>query len=306
MLRLVINDLNIDRILLDIHVFLKTFPSSSWKERPNDTPIRTIKTILYKLVEIKNDDIMKHLSLISDRQESDLVNYLHKLLARMKEDNRKSNKNSAPDDNSGGNNPHKRCKSSPLKLSKSTHEALTEIFRKIGCKEQTKEGLAELYEFTQNHPEADIEPYLKTSSDFFQNYIRQGIQQLEKEKGCIKSKQDSPLVNFRRSEESGGWNSNLPGKDLSFRDKKTSESWEEKFPPVPPCSVDTTPMDLVEWLKNVVARLGMDTSKYDDPVFLEKITGNGNEGPLSEEEISVMFSDIERYRKMIDDLRNAA
>ncbi|PRD24913.1 UNVERIFIED_CONTAM: Cytoskeleton-associated protein 5 [Trichonephila clavipes] len=307
MIRLVINDLNIDRILLDIHVFLKTFPSSSWKEKPDDTPIRTIKTILYKLVEIKNEDIMKHLSLISDRQESDLVNYLHKLLARIKDDNRKvSNKNSAPDDNAGGNNRHKRCKSSPLKLSKSTHEALTEIFRKIGCKEQTKEGLAELYEFTQNHPEADIEPYLKTSSDFFQNYIRQGIQQLEKEKGCIKSKQDSPLVTSRRSEESTGWNSNLTGKDVSFTRDKNSQSWEDKFPPVPPCSVDTTPMDLVEWLKNVVARLGMDTSKYDDPSFLEKITGNGNEGPLSEEEVSQMFSDIERYRKMIDDLRNAA
>ncbi|XP_055925543.1 cytoskeleton-associated protein 5-like isoform X1 [Argiope bruennichi] len=303
MIRLIINDLNIDRILLDIHVFLKTFPSSSWKERPNDTPIRTIKTTLYKLVEIKGEDIMKHLSLISDRQESDLVNYLHKLLARIKEDNRKSsNKNSLPDDNSSGNNRHKRCKSSPLKLSKSTHEALTEIFRKIGCKEQTKEGLAELYEFTQNHPEADIEPYLKTSSDFFQNYIRQGIQQLEKEKCSNKSKDTSN----RRGEESGEWNSNLSGKDISFsKEKNSSHSWEDKFPPVPPCTVDTTPMDLVEWLKNVVARLGMDTSKYDDPSFLEKINGNGNEGPLSEEEVSQMFSDIERYRKMIEDLKNA-
>lgn len=301
----VVHEMNIDRILLDIHVFLKTYPSSSWKERADDTPIRTIKTILFKLVEIKNEDIMKHLSLISDRQESDLVNYLHKLLAKRKDDNRKSsNKNQGAIDNDG-NIRHKRGKSSPLKLSKSTHEALTEIFRKIGDKEQTKEGLAELYNFTQNHPEADIEPYLKNSSDFFQNYIRQGIQQLEKEKG--NSNQASPLVTSMKTDESGGWNSNLSGKNLSFtKDKGTSQLWEEKFPPVPPCTVDTTPMDLVEWLKNVVARLGMDTSKYDDPSFLDKVTGNGNSGPLSEEEMSKMFSDIERYRKIIDDLRNAA
>ncbi|KAG8185075.1 hypothetical protein JTE90_029692 [Oedothorax gibbosus] len=207
MIHQVIHEMNIDRILLDIHVFLKTYPSSSWKERADDTPIRTIKTILFKFVEIKNEDIMKHLSLISDRQESDLVNYLHKVLAKRKDDNRKSsNKNAVAIDNDG-NIRHKRCKSSPLKLSKSTHEALTEIFRKIGCKEQTKEGLSELYDFTQNHPEADIEPYLKNSSDFFQNYIRQGIQQLEKEKG--NSNQASPLGSGMKSEE--GWNSNLAG-----------------------------------------------------------------------------------------------
>lgn len=295
----VINELNIDRILLDIHVFLKTFPSSSWKERRDDTPIRTIKTILYHLVEIKDEDIMKHLSLISDRQESDLVSYLHKLLAKKKGDSRKAlNKNTTPDDNR-----HKRNRSSPLKLSKSTHEALTEIFKKIGSKEQTKEGLSELYEFTQKHPEADIEPYLKNSSDFFRNYIRQGIKDLERKKSSGLYGQDSPVIKSRRSDD---MNSNLCGNDSVFKERTGSQSWQEKFPPIPPPTNDTTPMDLVEWLKSVVARLGGDTSKYDDPAFLEKIMGNGNEGTVTDEDIDQMFVDIERYKKIIDDLRNAA
>jgi len=168
MIQFVIEDLNIDSILLDIHEFLKAFPSSSWKEGKDDTPIRTVKTILYMFVEIRGEDIMKHLSLIPDRQESELVSYLHKLLARRKKDNMKSlNKNTNPDDNIE-NNRLKGNRSSPLKLSKSTHEALTEIFKKIGSKEQTKEGLSELYDFTQKHPEADIEPYIQTYSDFFE------------------------------------------------------------------------------------------------------------------------------------------
>lgn len=295
LIRQVINELNIDRILLDVHVFLKTFPSSSWKERKDDTPIRTVKTILYRLVEIKDEDIMKHLSLITDRQESDLVSYLHKLLAKRKGDSRKAlNKNATLDDNR-----HKRSKSSPLKLSKSTHEALTEIFKKIGSKEQTNEGISELYDFTQKHPEADIEPYLKNSSEFFRNYIRQGIKDLERKRN---TGSDSPVVKSRKSEE---WNSNLAGNDSIFKERTGSQSWQEKFPPLPPPTIDTTPMDLVEWLKNVVARLGMDTSKYDDPAFLEKIMCSDNEGNV-DENIAQMFADIERYKKILQDLKNAA
>ncbi|KFM68160.1 Cytoskeleton-associated protein 5, partial [Stegodyphus mimosarum] len=302
LIRHVINDLNIDRIVLDIHVFLKTYPSSTWKERRDDTPIRTIKTILYKLVEIKGEDIMKHLSLISDRQESDLLNYLHKLLDRIKDDNRKSShKSTAPDDNAGGNR-HKRSKSSPLKLSKSTHEALTEIFKKIGSKEQTQEGLAELCEFTQKHPEADIEPYLQTSSDFFQNYIREGIKELKNKKSSMKSNESSSLFMSKKFEEIG-WNSNLSTNDSVFsKERIQSQTWEEKFPPLPPPTIDTTPMDLVEWLKNVVARLGMDTSNYDNPAFLDKIAGSDEQ--LTDEEIAQMSSDIEKYKKIINDLKN--
>lgn len=296
-MRQIINELNVDRILLDIHVFLKAFPSSSWKERKDDRPIRTIKTILYHLVEIRGEDIMKHLSLVTDRQESDLVNYLNKFLTKMKEDNRKSlNKNTSLDDNR-----HKRSKSSPLKLSKSTHEALTEIFKKIGSKEQTNEGISELYEFTQKHPEADIEPYLKNSSEFFRNYIRQGIRDLERKRN---NGSGSPVVKTRKSEE---WNSNLSGNsnDSVFKERTGSQSWQENFPPLPPLTIDTTPMDLVEWVKSVAARVGMDTSKYDDPAFFDKITCSARDG-CSDEYIAEIFADIDRYTKILQDLKNAA
>ena len=49
----IINDLNLDKILLDTHLFLKEFPSASWKSRPNDLPLRTVKTVLHSLVKLK-------------------------------------------------------------------------------------------------------------------------------------------------------------------------------------------------------------------------------------------------------------
>lgn len=56
---------------------------------------------------------------------------------------------------------------------------LTEIFQKIGNKDNTKEGLNLLYDFMRQHPEADIEPFLKNSSEFFQGYIRNGLKEIE-------------------------------------------------------------------------------------------------------------------------------
>ena len=50
------------------------------------------------------------------------------------------------------------------KFSKSDHEALVEIFKKIGQKELTKMGLQELYNFKQENPQCDLEPFLAQSS----------------------------------------------------------------------------------------------------------------------------------------------
>ena len=53
----IINDLNLDRILLDLHVFMKAFPSSLWKTRPSDTPLRTVKTLLHTLTKLKGPKV---------------------------------------------------------------------------------------------------------------------------------------------------------------------------------------------------------------------------------------------------------
>merc|ERR1712203_157777 len=67
------------------------------------------------------------------------------------------------------------------RFTKSDHDALAEIFRKIGQKELTKQGLQELYNFKQQNPHADLEPFLIKSSEYFRNYIERGLKSIESE-----------------------------------------------------------------------------------------------------------------------------
>lgn len=53
-------------------------------------------------------------------------------------------------------------------------KALTAILKKIGNKESSAEGLADLYCLTRR-PEVDIEPYLVKTPLVFQEYIRRGL-----------------------------------------------------------------------------------------------------------------------------------
>ena len=61
---------------------------------------------------------------------------------------------------------------------------LAEIFKKIGSKENTREGLNDLYDFKLKYPDADLEPFLKKSSHFFQNYIERGLRSIGQERGA--------------------------------------------------------------------------------------------------------------------------
>ena len=59
------------------------------------------------------------------------------------------------------------------------------------------QGLVQLFEFKEKNPDADIEPYLKKSSQFFQNYIERGLKRVEMERQC-----DSKMATSASSEGS--------------------------------------------------------------------------------------------------------
>jgi len=73
------------------------------------------------------------------------------------------------------------------RLSKNTHDQLTEIFKKLGIRDQAKEGVRDLHNFKKKYPEADIDPYLKKTSIYFQSYIERGLQNLEREESDNKN-----------------------------------------------------------------------------------------------------------------------
>jgi cytoskeleton-associated protein 5 len=162
-------DVDYDSVLFEVHNFLKEFPSTWWKNKPMDTALRTIKTILHSCVKIKGGSIMLHFGKIPNTSESEIESYILKLLKTMNLE------------------AVKQTTQQRVPFSRATHTMLTEIFQKIGNKNDTKEGLTLLYDFMQQHPEADIDPFLKKSSQFFQDYIQNGLREIADSRKTAKS-----------------------------------------------------------------------------------------------------------------------
>ncbi|XP_026643480.1 cytoskeleton-associated protein 5 isoform X1 [Microtus ochrogaster] len=168
-----INSINLDRILLDIHIFMKVFPKEKLKQCKSEFPIRTLKTLLHTLCKLKGPKILDHLTMIDNKNESELEAHLCRM---MKHSMDQSGSKSDKETEKGASRIDE--KSSKAKV----NDFLAEIFKKIGSKENTKEGLAELYEYKKKYSDADIEPFLKNSSQFFQSYVERGLRVIEMER----------------------------------------------------------------------------------------------------------------------------
>ena len=59
---------------------------------------------------------------------------------------------------------------------------LAQIFTRIGARENSGQGLADLYDFMVANPTTDLRPFLKSTSSIFQGYIERGLQSIEREK----------------------------------------------------------------------------------------------------------------------------
>jgi len=87
-----INDLEMDKILLHTHEFLVAFPAPFWKvEGRKDVPLRTIKTIIFLIVKNIGEEILDHVGLIPNPENTDLWRYLHRILNDMRQNNHQVN-----------------------------------------------------------------------------------------------------------------------------------------------------------------------------------------------------------------------
>jgi cytoskeleton-associated protein 5 len=55
-----INSINLDRILLDVHNFMKVFPKDKLKQLKSDVPHRTLKTLLHTLCKLTGAKVRAH------------------------------------------------------------------------------------------------------------------------------------------------------------------------------------------------------------------------------------------------------
>ncbi|XP_031420118.1 cytoskeleton-associated protein 5 isoform X2 [Clupea harengus] len=176
-----INTINLDRILLDVHNFMKVFPKEKLKQLKSDVPHRTLKTLLHTLCKLKGAKILDHMSMVENRNESELEAHLRRVV---KHSGNLSGYKCEKGSEKGANRTDEKM--SKTKVS----EILSEIFKKIGSKENTKEGLTELYEYKLVYSDTDVEPFLSNTSQFFQSYVERGLRMIESEregKGRIQS-----------------------------------------------------------------------------------------------------------------------
>uniref|UniRef100_A0A8C6Y5Z4 Cytoskeleton associated protein 5 n=1 Tax=Naja naja TaxID=35670 RepID=A0A8C6Y5Z4_NAJNA len=183
-----INSINLDRIMLDIHIFMKVFPKEKLKQCKSEFPIRTLKTLLHTLCKLKGPKILDHLTMIDNKNESELEAHLCRMMKHsLDQTGSKSDKGTEK----GASRIDEKSPKAKV------NDILAEIFKKIGSKENTKEGLAELYEYKKKYSEADVEPFLKNTSQFFQSYVERGLRLIEMEregKGRISSTGVSPQM----------------------------------------------------------------------------------------------------------------
>ncbi|KAL4642009.1 cytoskeleton-associated protein 5 isoform X1 [Arapaima gigas] len=181
-----IGSINLDRILLDVHNFMKVFPKEKLKQLKSDVPHRTLKTLLHTLCRLTGAKILDHLSMIENKNESELESHLRRVVKHS------SNLSSSKSDRGT----EKGAIRMDEKMSKAkVSDILSEIFKKIGSKENTKEGLTELYEYKQKYSDADVEPFLRNSSQFFQSYVERGLRMIESEReGKGRTQPSNPVI----------------------------------------------------------------------------------------------------------------
>uniref|UniRef100_A0A8C1A4B8 Cytoskeleton associated protein 5 n=1 Tax=Cyprinus carpio carpio TaxID=630221 RepID=A0A8C1A4B8_CYPCA len=132
--------------------------------------IRSVNLLVVRVLE-KSDQtnilrlILDHMSMIENRNESELEAHLRRVV-----------KHSANLSEKGV------LRSDDKVIKAKVSDILSEIFKKIGSKENTKEGLTELYEYKQKYSDADLEPFLRNTSQFFQSYVERGLRMIESER----------------------------------------------------------------------------------------------------------------------------
>ena len=71
-----LDSMDVSLLLADLNSFLVSYPGSYWKQQSDDTPMRTVKTVIHTLVKYQGDDILSCLGRSQEPQTSELVPYI--------------------------------------------------------------------------------------------------------------------------------------------------------------------------------------------------------------------------------------
>ncbi|KAK8551075.1 hypothetical protein V6N13_119565 [Hibiscus sabdariffa] len=191
-----IYDVDLDRILQSIHVYLQELGMEEIRRRAgaDDKPLRMVKTVLHELVKLRGAAIKGHLSLVPiDMKPPPIIlayidlNLETLAAARMLTSTGPGQTHWG---DSGVNSAAPASNSADAQLK----QELAAIFKKIGDKQTCTIGLFELYRITQLYPKVDIFSQLQNASEAFRTYIRDGLAQMEKNAAAGRTPSSVPMA----------------------------------------------------------------------------------------------------------------
>ncbi|XP_055331341.1 cytoskeleton-associated protein 5-like [Paramacrobiotus metropolitanus] len=170
--------LELDPVLLEVHLFLKQFPTSHWQTASNDTPFRSIKTIVYSLTKMFGTKVLDHLKLVDDPQNSELVSFLKRVL--------NSVERSAGNPVTGDGNVPNGIPMANGNGIKVHEDKLSNIMERVGSSnnETVQQGLRELYEYKEAH-KISLDGFLERTSAEFQKFVHDGLRMIEFEEKAL-------------------------------------------------------------------------------------------------------------------------
>ncbi|XP_057764557.1 protein MOR1 isoform X1 [Salvia miltiorrhiza] len=191
-----IYDVDLDRILQSIHIYLQELGMDEIRKRAgaDDKPLRMVKTVLHELVKLRGTAIKGHLSMVPiDMQPQPIIlayidlNLQTLAAARMLTPSGPVGQTHWSDSTANNAAPAAHSADAQLK------QELAAIFKKIGDKQTCSIGLYELYRITQLYPQVDIFAQLQNASEAFRTYIRDGLAQMEKNAAAGRTPSSVPL-----------------------------------------------------------------------------------------------------------------
>lgn len=201
---LIAHSVDPSRLLLAIEQQFVAIPREEWRARAaeglpmGDMPSKTFKIILTHIHNALGEDVMQHMDLIQNPEQSEVYRILMRMInAPDDEESRYSAAPKRPSSTAASHSvPHTawhgahsspgparaHTPQTPRTPSRDTvddeaNAELRAIFERISQKEQSRLAIRQLYEFQKRHPhkQASIERSLQNTGPIFQRYIKRAL-----------------------------------------------------------------------------------------------------------------------------------
>jgi len=192
--------LDVSEVLLTVHSFFMVLGVEEIRRRgaEDDRPLRMVKTVLYELTKVLGPAIRTHLTKVPPPTFDPppiIYAYIDLNLQSLTAAPAPApapapalaptpapavEEVDAPEASPPISTPPSApAPPTPGSADQPARAQLASIFRKIGDKATTGDGIEELYGFKEAHPGIDITPHLAKTSDAFQLYIQRGLAKVE-------------------------------------------------------------------------------------------------------------------------------